>query len=176
MGCSRFLDDPKLEQCLNLGAYRVLFFSRVITLWESVLWQLSFRSVYLDDHRVHFRWSGTNRSVEDVDELSTKGPQTESWRVTHLAIWGLHSRDDRTGLLAIRYHRRPRARPVTLTSTGRSSSIRSLKNCGIKGFLRPAKVSGLIFKTLVPFLNAENARTGNNWLWLRLPTWVQCYR
>ena len=29
---SRFLDDPKLEQCLNLGAYRVLFFSRVITL------------------------------------------------------------------------------------------------------------------------------------------------
>ena len=36
-------------------------------------------------------------------------------------------------------------------------------------FLRPAKVPGLIFKTLVTFLNAENVRTGNNWLWLRLP-------
>ncbi len=75
MGCSRFLDNPKFVQCLNMGVYRVLFFSRVITLWESVLWQLPFRSVYLDDHRVHFRGSGTNRSVEDVDELSTKGPQ-----------------------------------------------------------------------------------------------------
>ena len=43
------------------------------------------------------------------------------------------------------------------------------KTVVLKVFLRPAKIPGLNFKTLVPFLNAENARTGNNWLWLRLP-------
>ena len=74
MGCPGLLDDPEL-QCINLGAYRWLFFSRMTTLWESVLWQFPFRSVYLDDHRVHFSWKWTNRSVEDIKELSTKGPQ-----------------------------------------------------------------------------------------------------
>ena len=57
-----------------------------------------------------------------------------------------------------------------MDSREKSSSIRSLKkNCGFKGFLRPAKVPGLNFKTLVLFLNAEKSRTGNNGLWLRLP-------
>ena len=67
---------PTFQSALGLtkGAYRALFFSRVITLWESVLWQLQFRSVYFDDHRVHFSGSGTNRSVEDVNEFSAKGP------------------------------------------------------------------------------------------------------
>ena len=44
-------------------------------LWESVLNQLPFRSVYFYYHRVHFRGKWTNHCVEDVNELSTQGPQ-----------------------------------------------------------------------------------------------------
>ena len=59
--------------------------------------------------------------------------------------------------------------PLHITYTEKKFINPVLKNCGFKGFLRPDKVPGLIFKTLVTFLNAENARRVNNSLWLRLP-------
>ena len=72
MGSSRFLDNPKFEQCLNLGAYRVLFFSRVVTLCESVLWQLPFRSVYLDDHPL-------GKLVTKIDKKTTKSDKNGAY-------------------------------------------------------------------------------------------------
>ena len=87
----------------------MLFFSRMTTLWESVLWQFPFRSVYLDDHRVHFRTLDKGPSVHLVQAI----PQSESWRVIHLTTWGSCYRDDRRVLPANRCHHRPRLHPVS---------------------------------------------------------------
>ena len=84
--------------------------------------------------------------------------------ISEVLLW---AKDLKGAFTLLRFH--PSQSRLFALSREKSSSSPVLKNCGFKGFLRPAKVPGLNFKTLVPFMNAENARTGNNWLWLRLP-------
>ena len=78
----------------------------VMSLRESVAWQLPSSAIDVDHHWFDLSGKGTYRCGEDIDEFSTQGPQLllECRLVIHLAIRGLCCQDDRIGVVSIRLH------------------------------------------------------------------------